>query len=79
VSRRKGWVVNLGVEVAPHVAASCLVLLPDQLGRFGFTQVVVFGGMPNSRRKRRHQPHVKHFGQACGDDVASVPYQDGAA
>ena len=22
----EGWVVNLGVEVAPHVAASCLVL-----------------------------------------------------
>ena len=46
-------VVNLRVEVAPQVAASRLVLLPDQLGRFGFTQVVVFGGMPNSRRKWR--------------------------
>ena len=48
----EGWVVNLGVEVAPYVAASCLVLLPDELGRYGFTQVIVFGGMPNSCGKR---------------------------
>ena len=75
----EGWVVNLSVEVAPYVAASCLVLLPDQLGRFGFTQVVVFGGTPNSRRKRRHQPHVKYVREACGDDVASAPYQNGVA
>ena len=42
----EGWVVNLGVEVAPYVAASCLVLLPDQLGRFGFTQVVYSAACP---------------------------------
>ena len=31
-------VVNLRVEVAPHVAAPRMVLLPDQLGRFGSTK-----------------------------------------
>ena len=75
----EGRVVNLGVEVAPHVAASPLVVLPDELDRFGFTHLIVFGGMPNSRRKRRHQPHVKYVREACGDDVTAAPYYDGVA
>jgi hypothetical protein len=72
-------VVNLRVKEAPNVAAPRMVLLPDQLGRFGFTQVVVCGGMPNSSRKRCHQPHVKDVREAGGDDVGSAPYQDGVA
>ena len=44
----EGRVVNLGVEVAPYVTASCMVVFSDELGRFGFIQVVVFGSMPNT-------------------------------
>ena len=75
----EGRVVNFGIEVAPYVAASCLVVFPDELRRFGFIEVVVFGGMPNSGRKRCHQPHVKYVREACGDDVTAAPYQDGVA
>ena len=43
-------VVNLGVEIAPNVASTCLVSFPDELGCFGLIQLVIFGGVPNSRR-----------------------------
>lgn len=40
---------------------------------------VLSGGMPNSRRKRRHQPHVQHVREARGDDVGAAPNQDRVA
>src|ERR1700719_5291214 len=72
----EGRVVNLRIKVESYVAASCLILFPNELGRFGFAQMVVFGGMPNSRRYRCHQSHVKDVWEARGDDVAAPPYQD---
>jgi hypothetical protein len=53
-----------------------MVMFLDQLGRFGFAEVVVFGGMPDPRRKWRHQPYVKHVRETCGDDVGAAAYQD---
>jgi hypothetical protein len=46
----EGRVVNLRTEVVFHVTPSCLILFLDELGSFGFAQLVVFGGMPNSGR-----------------------------
>ena len=75
----EGRIVYLGIEVASHVAVPCLVFFPDKLGRFGFIQLVVFGGMPDTHRKRGYQPHVKHIREARGDDARAAPYQDGVA
>jgi hypothetical protein len=35
--------------------------------------------MPNTHRKRRHQPHVKHVREPRGDDVPASPYDDDMA